>query len=175
MTACLPAVVSSMLCETARILQVSADKVLIETSRKGTCGKCSMKSGCGQFLLAPEKQTLWLERTCVVAADSASSRALVPGMEMQLNMDGAALSGLALLFYLLPLGLLLLATVLASLFTTNEFWLAVSACAGLGSGFMLLPGLLRNFTRTSSCHPLLVPTGSGTAAPHFFPESFHEN
>lgn len=163
-----------MLSEAARILQVSDSSMLLETSRKSTCGKCGMKNGCGQYLLAPERATLLIDRNLADMSDAASARKLVPGASVTLSMEGPALSGLALLFYLLPLGMLLLATLLASVFTGNEFWLAISAGAGLVSGFRMLPAMLRTLARTFSCYPLVAPVGDSVAAPSSDPESCHE-
>ncbi len=130
-----------MLSEPARVLAVSGDLVQLETSRKSACGKCGMKSGCGQYLFSPEREALWLSRDALDM--DAPEEELLPGAKVTLGVQGSSVAGLALLFYLLPLLALMLTTLFASLLTSNEGWLALSAFAGLAIGLAVLPSILR--------------------------------
>lgn len=147
-----------MLSEPARILAVSGDQVQLETSRKSACGKCGMKSGCGQYLFGPEREALWLSRD---ALDTDAAGELVPGANVTLGVPGSRVAGLALLFYLLPLLALMLTMLLASQLGANEGWLALSALAGLVAGLAVLPSVLRmQATRlrcTLTMSPVQVP------------------
>jgi sigma-E factor negative regulatory protein RseC len=155
-----------MLNEPARVVAISGDRIQLKTARKSTCNKCSLKGGCGQYLLAPGEDTLWLP--CAASQDGGQ---LMPGAEVVISMPEGTLTRLAALFYLLPLVALLLATLLASTFTSSELWLAASACAGLLAGFLLLPRALLLVTANTRAAPAVTRA----AVQEFIPESVHEN
>lgn len=143
-----------MLSEPAKVLAVSGDQVQLETSRKSACGKCGMKSGCGQYLFSPERKALWLSRD---ALDTDAAGELLPGANVTLGVQGSTVVGVALLFYLLPLVALMLATLIASQLTSNEGWLALSAVAGLVAGLAVLPSVLRMQATRLRCTLTLSP------------------
>lgn len=148
-----------MLTELARVHSVSGDVIRLETSRKATCGKCSIKGGCGQYLLGSGSELLQLNR----AALGAEGAALLPGARVTLQMQQGAVASLALLFYSLPLLLLLVFTLFASLWSTNESTLILSGFAGLAAGLLLVPRALRILSKRLQCGPVLGRSENGTA------------
>lgn len=129
-----------MLSEPASILAVSGDQVKLETSRKSACGSCGIKSGCGQYLFNSNREIITLNRG-ELAADSLAEWS--PGTPVTLAMQGSAVASLALLFYLLPLLCLMVATLVVSQLTSHEGWLALAALIGLVVGLGVLPTVLR--------------------------------
>jgi len=140
-----------MLTEPARVLTVSGDMIQLETSRKAACGKCSIKSGCGQHLFGSGTEILQLSRQAI----GTKGAALLPGTRVTLCMHQGAVASLALLFYSLPLVLLLAFTLLAGIWTTNEGVLILSSFTGLSAGLLLLPAALRILSVRLPCSPVL--------------------
>lgn len=137
-----------MLSEPASVAALSDDAVHLQTRRGATCSGCSLKSGCGQYLLASKDESLVLPRsdfTC--AADAA---ALQPGAQVRLSMAPSQLLRLSFLFYLLPLALLLLGTLAGLWLGSGESSAILGAAAGLLTGLLLARRALRRQSRTVS-------------------------
>lgn len=143
-----------MLSEPVSILAVKGDLINLQTSRKAACGKCSLKSGCGQYLLSRDTESFWLNAGGMTVDKSSPQNTFSAGTRARLSIAGDAVARLALLFYMLPLMALLVATLVASVFTVNEAWLAISALGGLTAGLAALPRALRLLS--SRCQPVLV-------------------
>jgi sigma-E factor negative regulatory protein RseC len=83
--------------------------VLIETQVKTTCGVCQAKDDCGTGIVArafsPKKEQLWLP----------CDQAVEIGQDVKLGIPENLLLGASLLVYILPLVMLLLASVVGSL------------------------------------------------------------
>lgn len=157
-----------MLTEPARVLEVSGDVILLETSRKAACGKCSIKGGCGQYLLGSDSGVLQLNRQ----GSGNGVTALLPGSRVTLQMPRGAVAFLALLFYCLPLLLLIVFMLFAGIWTTDESAQIFSAFAGLAAGLLLLPTALRILSKRMPCNPLL---GSSENRTSMNPERVDEN
>lgn len=82
--------------------------VCIETQIKSTCGGCQAKDECGTGIIArafsPKKDQLWL----------ACEQAVGIGQDVKLGIPENLLLGASLLVYILPLVMLLLASVVGS-------------------------------------------------------------
>jgi positive regulator of sigma E activity len=142
-----------MLVEPATITALVGGNITLHTPRAATCGKCSMKTGCGQYLLAGDRQTLSLPRNEInVGVPEAQ---LQSGTEFRLCMEEQAVLGFTLLFYLLPLAFLLGAALLATALGAGEAVTALSALLGLTSGFLCLPRLLRQKQQSPAWRPSL--------------------
>ena len=137
-----------MLSEPASVAAVSHDAVHLRTRRSATCSGCSLKSGCGQYLLASKDESLSLSRSDLVCA--ADAAALQPGAQVQLAMPPAQLLRLSFLFYLLPLILLLLGTLAGLWLGSGESSAILGAAAGLLTGLWLARRALRKQSRTVS-------------------------
>lgn len=126
-----------MLSEVVRIRALEGELIHLDSSRKAACGKCSLRSGCGQFLLGTDKQSLILARRQVRLEGEIPGN----GGTLQLGVREGVVTRLALLFYCMPLALLLLGTLAASLLTVNDAAIAMAGLTGLLAGLLLLPRL----------------------------------
>jgi len=156
-----------MLSEAVRIRALDSAQILVEGSRKAACGKCSVRSGCGHHLLGPDRELLVLERSQL----SLEGGAPAVGATLTLKLPVGMLTKLALLFYCMPLALLLLFTLVASLLAANEVLVVCAGLAGLLLGLSLLPGLQPALSKQLTCS--LAP--SGERGRKTFPESEDES
>lgn len=137
-----------MLFEPASVVETSPDTVRLQTRRSATCAGCSLKSGCGQYLLAPKDEILPLPRNTLT--NSLTDDVLQPGTQVLVSLAPAQLMRLAFLFYLLPLGTLLSGTVVALLFGFGESGAILGAGAGLATGLLGARHALHRQGRTIS-------------------------
>lgn len=143
-----------MLSETATVVRLDAGSIQLKTQRLSTCSGCSLKSGCGQYLLSREQDQLCLSARDVAALADLDS--LQPGSRVQLSMEPRQLLSLAAWFYLLPLGCLLVATTVAALLGLQDALVGLNALAGLCAGVLISRVVMRNRSTGAS---LKVVTG----------------
>ena len=141
-----------MLTETATVIGLTNNSVQVNTQRKTTCSGCSMKSGCGQYLLGKEDSVLELSGSTVYSA--ANIPALSVGDQLQLGLEPSQLLVLTWWFYVLPLGSLLLATLLSALAGLSEPVVVFFAFAGLLLGFLAA----RLMMQTEKVRTRIMPT-----------------
>lgn len=145
-----------MLRETATVARHDGDTLHLKTRRGATCSGCSLKGGCGQYLLARDADVLTLQG-CELSRPSqneglqgsvSNSNVLHAnvqiGDEVQISLSEGQLLHLVGLFYGLPLLGLLLFTLLATLLNASEGVLVLAALSGLGSGVLLSRLLLHS-------------------------------
>lgn len=123
----------SVLHETAKVTGLDGQTIRLETSRKAACSGCSLKSGCGQYLLARGNDCLVLRGD---ALSESGPGTLKQGATIRLSLQPVQLLKLTALFYLLPLLLLIAATLLATLTGLGEGNTILLALLGLLSGFL---------------------------------------
>jgi len=111
-----------------------------------------MKSGCGQYLLGKEDSVLELSGSTVYSA--ANIPALSVGDQLQLGLEPSQLLVLTWWFYVLPLGSLLLATLLSALAGLSEPVVVFFAFAGLLLGFLAA----RLMMQTEKVRTRIMPT-----------------
>ena len=141
-----------MLSETARVIAISDGQIQLLTSRKTACNSCAMKSGCGRYLFSSDEQSLWLP---MLSTECKSEQSLKNGALVNLSIPANAVAKLALLFYTMPLVLLLTSTLIVSTFTSSELWLACAAITGLLSGLWVLPFAFRILESHMNCRPVV--------------------
>jgi sigma-E factor negative regulatory protein RseC len=124
-----------MLCETAAVVRHDGKSILLKTNRRDTCGGCSLKGGCGQYLLARDADCLELSGSDL--PHQLLQEKLGVGDQVQISMDEGQLLRLVALFYGFPLLGVLLATLLASLARLGEGGVVLSALGGFGGGIVL--------------------------------------
>jgi sigma-E factor negative regulatory protein RseC len=124
-----------MLSETATVVRLDAGTIQLKTERLSTCTGCSLKSGCGQYLLSREQDLLCLSARDVAARVDLDS--LQAGSRVQLSMEPGQLLSLVAWFYLLPLGCLLVATTVADLLELQDTMAGLSALSGLCAGVLI--------------------------------------
>jgi sigma-E factor negative regulatory protein RseC len=131
-----------MLRETASVVSHDGHVLHLKTERRGTCSGCSLKGGCGQYLLARDNDLL-----DVPACESTRGLLegeLQSGEQVQIVLSEGQLLNLAWLFYGLPLLGLLLATLFARGLGAGEGMMMLLALGGLALGVYLSRLLLRS-------------------------------
>jgi sigma-E factor negative regulatory protein RseC len=146
-----------MLCETATVAGHDGHTLHLKTRRGATCSGCSLKGGCGQYLLARDADVLKLAdcelhrplssspvAQASAVMNSVSHESVQIGDQVQISLAEGQLLQLVGLFYGLPLLGLLLFALLGALFNASEGVLVLAAAGGLGSGVLLSRLLLRS-------------------------------
>lgn len=100
---------SDLLIERGHVVALDADAIWVDPVARGACGHCSLRSGCGQHLLARLfRQGSWLR----LEVDSELLATIDVGQQVEVGVQANAVLKAALAAYLLPvLGLLLGALV----------------------------------------------------------------
>lgn len=148
-----------MLSEPATVIAREGHHLCLRTSRQATCSGCSVRSGCGQYLLMPQDERLELSD-----CDPAMLAALGNAGQVQVELAGDRLLLLAALFYVLPLLLLLLTTLLAVWSGLGEGGTMLAAAAGLAGGIVIARALLRNAAVRARVAPRVHPLAAAAAA-----------
>lgn len=124
---------SDWLEETAWVVAVSDNEVEVETTRRSTCGACSLKSGCGQGLL----NSLGEGKRQRMRLSLPEDMNLQPGDEVQLGIRPDALLRMSLMVYILPLGGLFAGIFGATFAGLPETGALVVGLLGLVAGFLV--------------------------------------
>lgn len=103
-----------MIEETAIVIDVKDQQILLETQRKSACQTCSVKSGCGTSTLAKVVG----KRSSQFVVDNHLN--VQVGDRVIIAIDENALVQGSLLIYLLPLIFMMLAGLLAEYLFANE-------------------------------------------------------
>lgn len=140
-----------MLRETAAIACLDGETLQLKTERGAACAGCSLKVGCGQYLLMSDAELLKV-RDCEVARPLLQE-GLQVGDHVQISLSEGQLLQLAALFYGLPLCGLLLFTLLASLLEAGEGALILAALTGLATGVLLSRLLMSSASIRRSVSP----------------------
>lgn len=122
-----------MIEETALVLGVSDQQVLLQTQRKSACQSCSVKSGCGTSTLSKVVGT----RSSQFVVENTLN--VKTGDQVIVAIDENALVHGSLMVYLFPLLVMLLAGMLAEAFFATE---RVTILASAG-GFVLSMFIVR--------------------------------
>jgi sigma-E factor negative regulatory protein RseC len=127
--------------ESALVASPDGKTLQLRTARQSSCSACSLKGGCGQYLLA--RQDALLELHSCELGEELRKQGLRAGEQVRISLAEGQLLLLAALFYALPLASLLLATLLAFWLGAGEGAVILAALAGLLSGIALTRQLLR--------------------------------
>jgi len=103
-----------MIEETAIVIDINAQQVLLETQRKSACQTCSVKSGCGTSTLAKVVG----KRSSQFVVDNFLN--VQVGDKVIVAIDESALVQGSLLIYLFPLVCMMLVGVLSEYLFANE-------------------------------------------------------
>ncbi|HED36411.1 MAG TPA: hypothetical protein ENJ08_19615 [Gammaproteobacteria bacterium] len=114
-----------MIEESARVLEVRQQQVLLQTQRKSACQSCSVKSGCGTSVLA---KVVGKRSSQFVVENSLDVRV---GEQVVIGIDENALVQGSLLVYLMPLVIMMLTGLLAEYIFASELITIISTFAGL--------------------------------------------
>jgi sigma-E factor negative regulatory protein RseC len=147
-----------MMSETGRVVAVDAEAVWVETERRGTCGSCAARSGCGHGLLASMGRDSTLVRA-LLAPGGPQAVALHDEVRISIPERGF-LRGVAIM-YLMPLLTMVGAALLSNQWAASaalsqaqiDLRVTLGALAGLALGLFLL----RIFERRNAADPTLNP------------------
>jgi positive regulator of sigma E activity len=127
-----------MLSEPAVVTATVEGHLLLQADRAQACTKCTLKRGCGQYLLGAGHAV-----TLNLPSDSLTP--LQPGTEVRLAMAERSFLQLVACFYLPPLFLLLSAVTLGWRLGLSEAQQFLCVVLGLGLGMVCSRTLLRGY------------------------------
>lgn len=139
-----------MIEETALVLEVKGQHVLLETQRKSACQSCSVKSGCGTSTLSKVVG----KRSSQFAVDKTLD--VKAGDQVIVAIDENALVQSSLLMYLLPMIVMLCAGILAEFLFVAESITILSVLAGLIFSMFFVRYLLSRSSLKKSIQPHLI-------------------
>ena len=139
-----------MIEETAIVIEVSNQRVLLETQRKSACQSCSVKSGCGTSSVAKVVGN----RSSQFAVDKTLD--VKVGDEVIIAIDENALVQGSLLIYFLPLIFMLMTGMVAEYLFVNELITILSVVAGFISAMIFVRYVLSRSTLKQSIQPHLI-------------------
>jgi sigma-E factor negative regulatory protein RseC len=127
-----------MIEETATVIAVDGDQVLVQTQRRSSCQACSVKQGCGTSVLAKVVGT----RSSQIRVDNLLGAQV--GDQIALGIEETALVKGSFLVYALPLVMMLAFALLAELMTWSLGWNAeLPVILAAATGFSLSVILIR--------------------------------
>jgi len=139
-----------MIEETATVIEVHNQRVLLETQRKSVCQSCSVKSGCGTSSLAKVVG----KRSSQFAVDKTMD--VKVGDEVIIAIDENALVQGSLLIYFLPLIFMLITGMAAEYLFVNEMITIVSVVAGFVSSLIFVRYVLSRSSLKKTIQPHLI-------------------
>jgi sigma-E factor negative regulatory protein RseC len=128
---------TSMLEETAQVVEVKDGLLIAETQSRSGCNHCSSNS-CTTSVVA---KLFGVKRNRLVMENSLSAK---PGDQVVIGIPDQLLVRASLTAYLLPLMIMLLVTALGDLAGIDELLLSLLAMIGLAVGFFTVRWLSRN-------------------------------
>jgi len=139
-----------MIEETAIVLDVKNQQVLLETQRKSACQTCSVKSGCGTSTLAKVVG----KRSSQFIVDNHLN--VQVGDRVIVAIDENALVQGSLLMYFFPLICMMLAGLLAEVLFANEGVTILSVIAGFVFAMIGVRFILAGSGLKKSVQPHLI-------------------
>lgn len=142
-----------MILETGRIVAIEPEGLWVETIQRSACGSCQAQKGCGHSLLAKAGASasyLW------VLLDGRDPASYQLGNQVQIGVPEDVIANGSLFVYMVPLLLMIGATVIAHQQAFGDGASALCALAGLALGALLvrLHAYLTRFDRR--LQPVLV-------------------
>ena len=128
---------SSMLEETARVIEVKDGVLIAETESRSGCNHCSSNS-CITSVVA---KLFGVKRNRLVMENSIDAK---PGDQVLIGIPDQLLVRASLTAYLLPLSVMLLVTALGDLAGIDDSLLSLLALCGLAVGFFTVRWVSRN-------------------------------
>lgn len=145
-----------MIVETARVVGVQPNGVILEAERLSACRQCQSQSSCGQKSLQQWVDSLQSSNQFV--ALNPNSLALYPGDQVRVGIEEGSLLRLSALLYALPLLSMLLGVLVSSYLRLSEGGVVLTALTLLGIGFGLVRYLSRYFETHRNYQPVVLKT-----------------
>lgn len=144
-----------MIEESGRVVAVEDGAVWVESIRQTACQSCAARKGCGQSALAKLGQQQKNHVRALNAFDLHVGDEVVIGVPEDVVMKGT------LVAYLMPLVLMLVASIAADSFTQSDLWVALSGLAGLAVGFLLVRVHFHAVSSDRRYQPLVLRPAQG--------------
>lgn len=136
----------------AQVSEVHADHLVIETRRLSACQSCQSSDNCGQRKLAG----LFGNKPAFLKIGNPEGFAIQPGQTVVIGLNEGAILKSSLLMYLLPLLMLISASLLSSWLFDRELMVILTGLAGLMSGFWLARIISTKLLSNPSYYPVLL-------------------
>ncbi|MES9990902.1 MAG: SoxR reducing system RseC family protein [Candidatus Thiodiazotropha sp.] len=130
---------STMLAETARVIDVKDGMLLAETESRSGCNHCSADN-CTTSVVA---KLFGVKRNRLVLENSLGAE---PGDRVVIGIPDALLVRASILAYLLPLLSMLGMTAIGKMIGLPTIWLSMLALFGLAMGFFMVNRATRGWT-----------------------------
>ncbi len=127
-----------MIEQQATVVEVDDDTVMLQAARQSTCSSCQLKQGCGTGLLAKHVGQRFSKIVVNKTTDVEIGQQRTVVIPEQTLLQGAAL------MYLLPLGLLILFSMVARILALGDGFEIILGLVGLLSGFLWVKQRLKN-------------------------------
>ena len=127
-----------MIEQQATVVEVDDDSVMLQAARQSTCSSCQLKQGCGTGLLAKHVGQRFSKIVVNKTTDVEIGQQRTVVIPEQTLLQGAAL------MYLLPLGLLILFSMVVRILALGDGFEIISGLVGLLSGFLWVKQRLKN-------------------------------
>jgi len=127
-----------MIEQQATVVEVDDDRVMLQAARQSTCSCCQLKQGCGTGLLAKHVGQRFSKIVVNKTTDVEIGQQRTVVIPEQTLLQGAAL------MYLLPLGLLILFSMVARILALGDGFEIILGLVGLLSGFLWVKQRLKN-------------------------------
>jgi positive regulator of sigma E activity len=148
--------------EKAEIQHVSRHGLRVVAHRQESCGKCSLRQGCGQYLLGRSNRlVIDIPLGSTPESGIATCSNYRPGDEIELQLDEGRVSGLVLWFYGVPLLTMLSAVAIGALLDFTEVGNMIMAVAGLLLGISFARHYLGHEANTGYFLPGINTESSG--------------
>jgi sigma-E factor negative regulatory protein RseC len=122
---------TTMLEETAQVIEVKDGLLLAETESRSGCNHCS-SANCSTSVVA---KLFGVRRNRMVLENSIGAK---PGDQVVIGIPDALLARASVLAYLLPVLSMLGFSALGDLFGLEAIWLSLLALSGLAIGFFMV-------------------------------------
>jgi len=144
-----------MIEQTAKVLRVDNDNVLIEVQRQTACGSCSAKSGCGKTLLDNVFKTQPMQVEILNTLGAKENDNVIVGL------DESGFVQASFFLYIIPLLTMLGFAIIASEIFANsdtELFVVIAGMLGLFSGsiFSRFSLRLKHVEQKNLFEPILI-------------------
>ncbi len=135
--------------ESARVLKVDGDVVWVQAIAKSACGSCQAQKGCGHSLLAKVGQKQIDLPVARNGLDVQADDQVIIGVPEQ------AILRSSMLMYGLPLGVMIITAMLATLISLDEKVVVLLSFLALLAGFVWVNRKMKHLN-FAAWHPRLV-------------------
>jgi len=148
-----------MIEEQATVVEVEAERIVVQTLRKSSCNSCAANKGCGTAVLS---KAIGHKHSIVSIAKKAHNEPdLIPGDLVVIGINESMLMNGSVLAYIIPLAGMIVLALMAqwlglSMSIAGEAHIIIGAIAGLLSGIVFSRFYLTKGRRHADFAPVLL-------------------